>query len=346
MKTFYESEIKSDTYCDSAALFTRRRITLSCIGQNLTVLNLLNIAVVIVGALCFLPQIIGYEFVLSTYPDSLASLSGPLFNYSLVASIAATTPLLLENVMNFATKLYFNPHGQWSENEISYFKFPTAILVLIIVTDLLLLNYIIPNQLYDFLPGLISCRDVLFTWSFLVNLHKLGGSIWTLPKVSFIIFCSGSLNLIYTWVAMSETAAVSSDLLNLQYALTSSIILALLIFAVMWFYHIYKMNHEILDLRANLINIQTSVFVVFICMYIIADFAPGLAASTESPEWYGYGESNLTMLTYMMTGCVICVNIITTSISKIGSLEVSKVLYYCQNILLCCLFDYVYVYVS
>ena len=298
------------------------------LDRSLGAISLLNIVLIILAALCFLPQIIGYSFLTDFYPDELAHLSGPMFSYSLVASVAATTPLLLENVTNFLTKLYFNPNDQSSDNEISYFKFPMAILILIIVTDLLLLNYIIPNQKFDFLPGLICCRDILFTWSFLFNLHKLGSSVWTLPRVSFVMFCSVSLNWIYAWTGMSETTATSSDLLNIQYALISSMIFALLVFTAMWFHHIYTTNNENLDFKTILMNMQTSVFAVFLCMYIVADFTPGLAASTEPSNWAGYGESYLTMLTYMMAGCVLCVNVITTSISKIGSLEISKVLYF------------------
>ena len=297
-------------------------------SQSLTALNLLNIVLIILAALCFLPQIIGYHFLTDFFPDGQTSLPGPMFSYSLIASIAATTPLLLENFTDFLTKFYFNQYDQSSDNEISYFKFPSAVLVMVIFTDLLLLNYIIPNQKFDFLPGLICCRDILFTWSFLVNVHRLGSSVWTLPKISFIIFCSVSLNWIYAWMSMSETAAASSDLLNIQYALISSMIFALLVFTAMWFHHIYTTNNENLDFKTILMNMQTSVFAVFLCMYIVADFTPGLAASTEPSNWAGYGESYLTMLTYMMAGCVLCVNVITTSISKIGSLEISKVLYF------------------
>ena len=66
---------------------------------------------------------------------------------------------------------------------------------------------------------------------------------------------------------------------------------------------------------------QTSVYVVFILMYIVADFAP-MFITNPSTSWYACGEAYLSMITYMMAGCVLCVNVITTSISKIGPSKV------------------------
>ena len=298
---------------------------------NVTILNAFHIFLVVLAGLCFLPQIVGYQFLMDSYPDGLAILSGRMFSYSLVASIAVTIPFLLENLVNVFTRLYFTTFGKSSDSEISYFRFPTDILLLVMITDLILLSYIIPYQIFDALPGLLCCRDILFTWSFLLNLHKLGGSVWTLPKVSFIMFFSVLLNWIYAWSPMLESEEIMFILLNIQYILISFMILALLLFTTQWFHHVYNSNYENLDLQTILRNMQTSVFAIFICIYIIYDFTPGLAATTLPTNWGPYGETYLTMLTYMMAGCVLCVNVITTSISKIGSLEISKVLSYCKN---------------
>ena len=298
--------------------------------KNHAISNFQHILLLILAFLCFLPPLLGYNFVADIYTNNLASLSNSTFSYSLVGSIAATVPLLIGNISEFVTSLYLTNLCVVSQNEITFFRFPTVMILLVTSSDLLLLTYVVPYQQFDWLPSVIGCRDILFTWTFAFSLNKLSPLIWTPKMISLVMFCSVSLNWTYSWISMSVPVEVINNtvLLGLQYALISFMIFLLLFVTIQWFIHIYHTNKsdEPSNLSVVLTNLQTSIFSIFLCIYIFCDFIPALAITAESEDWYAYGVTYLTMLTYMMAASMLCVNIMTTTIGKIGTIAISQVL--------------------
>ena len=282
--------------------------------------------------MCFLPNMMGYvsEYTAAhkgeyDYLDALSSLS---LNNSLVASIAVTTAILLENILDSAITLY-NYFGTdkkaetSKETNITSFKFPTVILLLIISKDLIVLVDIIPDQHYDFFAGILCAVDIIFSWCFFYNLYRLGGSIFTLPKCFLIMLTFMVGNIISVWEFMSDFATNSKELLLFLQIVIGIGIFSLWCLTAQWFYYVYKLDLEHVSLFTYLRAIQASVFVVFLNIYILAVWTT--VFFDTSYDWQTAGASYVVMMTYLMSIGTVIVSLITGRVNKFGAMSFSKV---------------------
>ena len=141
-----------------------------------------NLVILIGSVSCFLPNMMGFKertVEKSLDNDDFQSISNQGFNNSQYVSIAVTLIILFENLFDSAiTYKYFRKDDAAKasqETEMTYFKFPTEIILVILVKDFVTLFLIIPNFQYGILAGLTACTDTLFTWCYFYNLHRLGG---------------------------------------------------------------------------------------------------------------------------------------------------------------------------
>ena len=283
----------------------------------------------VAATLCFLPQILGYNLLLDPYADDdLQNLSNPQYHLSLVASTAITVLLLIESVLDSVLTERYVPKEQRESDTITYFEFPKELLLLIIGKGLVLILYIIPYQAYNFLPGLLLGQDIVFTWSYFYNLTRLGSPVWTLPKVFVIAVILSIVNIIYSWVSMSEEVASLSDL-TIVYQ--TAIAVAFFFFFVVigqWIHYVWNLNKESTDMLTYLQVIQASAFIFFFSIYLLATWANSYDP-TVTAIWNTFGLNYLTTMVYIMSGCTACVSIISGRVSKFGSIifsNVSKIL--------------------
>ena len=272
---------------------------------------------------CFLPQILGYSLTIEWYP--VQSLSDNQYYASLVASIAVTILLLIENTLDSIMTYMYVPKHRGTSDTLKYFEFPKELLLMILGKDLLLILYIIPNQAYDLLPGLLFGQDILFTWCYLYNLVRLGNPIWTLSKVFTIGFLFAITNIIASWITMSEEALNNP---SLPIICQTMVALAFFIFFVVigqWIHYVWKTVDESTDTMTYLTLIQVSVFVFFLLAYLTADwFTEFFLSYSFTVDWAPFGVSYLTLMVYMMTGCTAIVSIISGRANKLGTIIYSN----------------------
>ena len=288
-----------------------------------------HIIIFLFSFFCFLPQIFGYSLILDPYTDDNFVAYSNQYHTSLVISISITSLILIENILdNIITRFYIRSDGDKS-NSLTYFKFPIELLLLILGKDLVLIFYVIPNQAYDLLPGLLWGQDILFIWNFLYNFYRIGKPIWTLWKVFAISLLFAILDIIESFMSMSDQAANNNNLFVILQTLTVMAFFILFIVIGQWILYVWQKTREPTDLLTYLKLIQTSVFIFFFLLYLFADwwalFYPTSSFNSAMPvEWNTYGVTYLTMITYMMAGCTACASIITGRVSRIGVLTLSN----------------------
>lgn len=137
--------------------------------------NIMHSFFIFGAILCFLPQMLGYHIKINSYPAIVDNFYSFVFENSFVVSAVVTLPLLIERALVVAAERFFNNNKEVTNiPETEYFRFSIDFLLLLIVTNIVALTYILPTYQLDTLPGLLIARDVLFTWNFLFNLHRLG----------------------------------------------------------------------------------------------------------------------------------------------------------------------------
>ena len=288
--------------------------------------NVCHLFFYVAAVFCFLPQMLGYTIFLDPfYAVQLNDLIDSKEIYTaLVASIAITTLLLIENILDTIMTCRYAPKSRTESDFITYFEFPKELLVLILAKDLVLMLYILPYQQYDYLPGLIASQDLLFTWSYLYNLVRLGSPVWKFSKV----FVIGSLftiaNLIFSWSSMSEQAYYNSDLATFFLVVVCVAFIILVVMVGQWIYYVWNTLNESADMLTYLKIIQASIFLIFFLVYIFVDWV-SLFNPSSSQSWNAYGANYLTTMIYLMTGCTAIVSVISGRVSKFGSILFSSV---------------------
>jgi hypothetical protein len=191
--------------------------------------------------------------------------------------------------------------------------------------DLMLVLFIIPSQEYDYIAGLLCSQDVLFTWCWLYNLSRLGNPVWTLPKVFGIGFLLSILNIVCSWIFMSEVAFASEQLTVFYIILISVTFISYFAVIAQWIYYIWNLNYETTDMLTFLTIIQASVFIFFFALYLLIDFSNSYS---QAVVWTNLGINYLTTWVYAMTGCTACVSVISGRVSKFGNILLSNVRIY------------------
>ena len=196
---------------------------------------------------------------------------------------------------------------------------------MILGKDLIVVLFVIPNQAYDILTGLLLGQDILFTWCYLYNLTRLGNPVWTLYKVLAIGTLFAIANIIASWMSMSEQASDDSNVLIWCQTVLAVAFFILFVVIGQWIHYLWKKIDESTDMLTLLKTIQTSVFILFFLFYLLADWGPEFVPSANlAAEWNTFGLNYLTMMVYMMTGCTAIVSVISGRVSKLGSMIFSN----------------------
>jgi len=290
--------------------------------------NVLYCFVVCGALLNFLPYILGYSLRnpdTNIFPQYLKGLSSSQLTSSLVASLSISVPILLDGCFDYLARLlshfkiktiyYLNVHTRGSD----YVPF-LDVIFFIVIPDVLFLLWIIPYEEYDILTGLLSARDTMFIYSFLVYMVRYKNPIWTWWTTIPIILSFMSANIILT--VNSQIFSLSANIVYVFSVLVQFIVAtALLILTVnmfRWFLFVKRKfssgKHEEEDIKL----ILNTVCAVSYYIFILGDWLFVYAPHSTSPTWLSLiGYNYLTMYSYMMAGIILIISVISSRLTRI-----------------------------
>eukprot|EP01035_Chromulina_nebulosa_P040844 gene40844-55203_t len=149
----------------------------------------------LLGALInFIPLLCGYTLqdpTTNQYPDYLHELSDFTYSSSLVAGISSNFPILVMYLFDKCLTRMGYCGSSSSNNKVDT---PTSTvyvplresIVFLLLSDLLLLFWLIPYEHYEFIMLLLDARDTMYTFSMLSCLTKFSNPVWTSNSVILI----------------------------------------------------------------------------------------------------------------------------------------------------------------
>lgn len=305
---------------------------------SLTNDNSIYFLFIVGAALNFLPQILGYTLIdptLGTYPDFLQKLSDGAFTGSLIASLASTFPIVIDYVFDL---INYISHKEWniftrksinrSESTYKFIPF-REIALLLILPDLLFLFWIIPNQQYDYMPGLIGVRDTMYVYSLLTYLVQFGNPIWTWPSTILIAASLMAANVLGTCSVLSvdpNFLAANTYILPFLVALG---LFNLLVTLVRWFWYLWTVTPR--NSSEKLRNDLCSAYAIFATIFILGDWLIFFAPQPIDPDWSNVGAKYLSLYTYLMAFCTVMVTVITTRNAREDSINTKVIMYNCTD---------------
>jgi hypothetical protein len=265
------------------------------------------------GALLnFLPVLLGYSIrdpTTNLYPAYLRNLSGFEFTASLVASLATTVPIVVDQLFDRFLRIINldgNIHQEKSSHSI-YVPFRETIAFLLI-PDVLILCWIIPFGKYDYLMAVINARDTMYTYSLLSCLMKFSNPVWTWKPLFLIGIPFMTTNILTTF------SILSSDLDFIANSGIASLIFIimghfwLMIYAIYWIRYLYRMDTQEVSIGTYL----CSAYVLIIVLFLLGDWGPSYFPSEPGDPWNIQGVSYLTCYAYLMASSTLCLTVIST----------------------------------
>ena len=254
------------------------------------------------------------------YPEYLNRLSSFEYCASLVASLATTVPILADYFFERFLKFTDQNDGNTKKEEVPIPLRQT--IALLIIPDVLILFWIIPFGLYDYLMVLADARDTLYTFSLLVCVIQCRNNVWTRKPLLLI---GGPLMINNVILSFSS---LSSDEEFLYYSGIVSIVLvsialaALLVYVVIWFQHFSSLlsNGE-----ATMQSYLCSTYVVLTAIFLLGDWVPRFVPTEPGDAWSSVGLSYLTCYSYMMASCTLCLTVISSRCAAVDATRVGYI---------------------
>jgi len=276
----------------------------------------------------FLPQILGYsqkDPSSKLYPSFLYELSSFQYQGAIIASIASTVPIVIEFVLESCVSWFRRFKSPYSEiasknpnlSKVNYLPFQEVVF-LIILPDLILLFWVIPQEEYDFTIGLIGARDTMFLFSFLAYLIRMENRIWTWTSTIIIVISFMIANVLVT---IKTQVLVIRDDIELAIAVLLPFFVAMGFFSLIitllrWIWYLRTCN--VLDKSEEMRNNLCSVYAFFYTVFILGDwfifFLPVVPTA-----WTSIGVNYLTLYTYLMAGCILMTNLFLNRLTRIDA---------------------------
>lgn len=279
----------------------------------------------ICGALVnFLPVFLGYTLIekdSGKYPQYLFDLSSFQFKGSIVASLAASLPLITEHVLDWISTGIIKANKRSQSRKFNQSCLPfREIILLLVIPDLLFLFWIIPFEKYDYMAGLIGARDTMYIFAFLAFMVRLKNPIWTWRS---------SFSICFSFLVGNILVTVNSQVVNRSatYIAAASVLLPffislgfsnLLINSIRWLY--YVITVEGLDKADELRNSLCNVHVAFYTLFILGDWLIFYVPTVPS-SWTNTGVNYLTMYTYLMAICTLFLTVLSNRLIRIEANE-------------------------
>lgn len=279
--------------------------------------------VLFIGALAnFIPVWLGYTLadpVTGEYPSFLYELENFYYRESVVASLASSVPLILEQLLDWISLLVILNPERKAWGQASYIPFKEIIL-LIVIPDLLFLFWIIPYHQFDYMAAIIGARDTLYIYSFLSYIVHLRNPIWTWASSIYICFAFMFSNLLATCQSQLSNSSQSfmkftSIVLPFCVALG---ILNILVNSIRWIHYVLtcEKGDKTEELKKLLISVSCMFYFIFVSGDWLIFFVPNVSLG-----WTNVGAYYLTLYTYLMALCTLCLTIISSRLLRIEATE-------------------------
>ena len=132
----------------------------------------------LIGSLInFLPLLIGFSLKNEDqYPDYLHQLSSFEFSASLVAGISANVPLLIIYIFDHCLRRIgfygSSPALQFIDCSTNVYVPLRESIVFLLLSDVLLLFWLIPGEQYEIIMLLLDARDTMYTYLSLIHISE------------------------------------------------------------------------------------------------------------------------------------------------------------------------------
>lgn len=289
------------------------------------------------ASLNFLPFFLGYSLKdpnTDQYPSFLVSLSGFEYCSSIVASLATLIPIFLDLVLdiisgNFLKEVKLLPSLNLPFREI---------VVMLIASDILLLFWIIPYAQYDLVAPLICSRDTMFTFFYLSILAKFQNQLiwndWTTIAIGGPLMIANVLLSCAVFFSADFLQTVNEGIVP---TLISLGLFILVLTILRWFFFrqstifaskICSDSHDSLEMMNDAhnseqrkANLLCSVYGVFLGIFLFGDWILFYIPLPISSPWSLVGCNYLTMYSYLMVGCTLCITVVTNHIARTDAVD-------------------------
>jgi hypothetical protein len=288
-----------------------------------------------IGAfLNFLPFFLGgYSMkdpVTKLYPDYMNRLSSFEYTASLVASLATTIPILVDYLFDRFLKIVQHDENLSNEDTPSIYIPLRETIVVLFVPDILMLCWIVPFGLYDYLVILLNARDTIFTYSLFRCLLKFENSVWTPWSLVFICGPLMVNNVLMSFSILTTNATFIANTGTASYILMSIGLFSFSVNVIWWFWHFFHLNEKDITIASYL----CSAYVVLVVIFLLGNWVPLLVPSHPGDPWSLVGVSYLTCYSYLMASCTICLTVTSTRCASIDATRVRIVFEKIWNLLL------------
>ena len=194
-------------------------------------------------------------------------------------------------------------------------------IALILVPDALILCWIIPFGLFDYLMVLSDARDTMFIYSLLMCLIKFENPLWTLKSLFLI---GGPLmvnNILLSFATLSRDAEFVDNAGIVSLVLVSVGLFSLVVNVIWWFWYFFHLDEK----DVTIVSYLCSAYVVIVVVFLIGDWIPMLISTQPGDPWSSVGVSYLTCYSYLMASCILCITVIST---RCASIDATRVWYY------------------
>lgn len=311
------------------------------------VANINLLSIFIVGSILnFLPLFFGgftlVDPATKSYPEYLERLYSFEYCASLVASLATTIPILVDYLFDRFLRIVEYDGSSIKEDTSGIYVPLRETIAILIVPDVLILFWIIPFGLFDYLMVLSDARDTLYTYALLVCLVKCKTPVWTWKS---LVFIGGPLmvnNILLSFSSLSNDSDFVENIGAASLALTSVGLFSLLVNAVLWFRYFFRLSEQ----DATMESYLCSAYVTFTVVFLLGDWVPLFFPSQPGDPWSSVGLSYLTCYSYLMASCTMCLSVISTRCAGIDATRVGRISFcicisrwWCKNTCMYCMCD-------
>ena len=211
------------------------------------------------------------------HPEYLHDLSNLEYTSSLVAGISANLPILVMYFFDgFLRRI--GSYGSSLSNKVEktassvYVPLRESVIFLM-VSDILLLFWLIPSKHYELMMLLLDARDTMYTYSILTCLAKFSNPVWTSTSVMLIGVPLMVSNVLVSFQTLTDPVIVTAALITF----TSLGLLSLLVYVLRWIRYIAHLDIEEVS---STDTILCSTYVLFLCTFLIGNRTVSYIPST------------------------------------------------------------------
>eukprot|EP01036_Dinobryon_divergens_P027186 gene27186-35915_t len=159
----------------------------------------------------------------------------------------------------------------------------------------------------------------MYTYSILTCLAKFSNPVWTSTSVMLIGVPLMISNVLVSFQTFTDPVILTA----LTIASTSLGLLSLVVYVLRWLRYIAHLDIEEVS---STDTILCSTYVLFMCIFLIGNWAVSYIPCDTGDPWSYTGVSYLTYYSYLMAGCTVSMTAMASSCSKLDAVESKNIL--------------------